>query len=402
VVRYGLLSPETVVLIFMQNHYTVLVIGGGPAGSAAAHTLASNGTDVCLVDKFDFPRQKLCGGLLTPRARKNFIEIFGTGWDDVYEYRCNGVKFFNGDRLVNAIDRYRELYVCDRYRFDSHLIDRAGKQGADLLLGEKVTSVDLRNHRCRLNSGKEIGYRYLIGADGVNSVVTNTLYKNRTSRNGKAFALEITLPAATLSRAIVEPEIYFDTLDWGYGWIFPRKDEVVIGIGGLFWRNRDFRVIFNTFFRDRFHKEYTGVLKGHFVPFGDYSKGMGRDGILLAGDAAGLVDPITGEGIAYAMQSGYYAAQSVLEVLNGNIRNVNADYRKRCAVITDELSYAARIRYVLFSATNKELFINALARSVSLPRRYMELMSGDITYRELLGNSGRKFLRMTARKITGR
>jgi geranylgeranyl reductase family protein len=388
--------------LFMRNSYTVLVIGGGPAGSAAAHTLASNGTDVCLVDKFDFPRQKLCGGLLTQRARKNYADIFGTGWEQMYEYRCNGAKFFDGDRLVNAIDRYGELYVCDRYRFDNRLIEKASAQGADLLLGDKVTVVDPRNHRCRLKSGKEIGYRYLIGADGVNSVVTSTLYKNRTSRNGKAFALEVTLPAAAFSREIVEPEIYFDTLDWGYGWIFPRKDEIVIGIGGLFSRNRDFRAIFNSFFRERFHKEYTGAVKGHFVPFGDYSKGMGRDGVLLAGDAAGLVDPITGEGIAYAMQSGAYAAQSVLEALNGKTRNVNTEYRKRCAVITDELSYAARIRYFLFSAWSRELFVNALARSASIPRRYMDLMSGDITYRELLGNSGRKLLRMTARKITGR
>jgi geranylgeranyl reductase family protein len=388
--------------LLTRNSYTVLVIGGGPAGSAAAHTLASNGTDVCLVDKFDFPRQKLCGGLLAPRARKNFADIFGTGWDELYEYRCNGVKFFDGDRLVNAIDQYGELYVCDRYRFDGQLIEKARAQGVDLLLGDRVTSIDLRNRRCRLNSGKEIGYRYLIGADGVNSVVKNTLYKNRTSRNGNAFALEVTLPADTLSREVVEPEIYFDTLDWGYGWIFPRKYEIVIGIGGLFSRNRDFRAIFKAFFRDRVHKEYTGVPRGHFVPFGDYSKGMGRDGILLAGDAAGLVDPITGEGIAFAMQSGAYAAQSVLKVLNGTTRNVNTEYRKRCAVITDDLSYAARIRPFLFSERSKALFVNALGSSASIPRRYMDLMSGNITYKELLGNSGRKLLRMTARKFTGR
>jgi len=386
----------------VKNHYTAVVVGGGPAGSAAAHTLVKSGVDVCVVDRFHFPRQKLCGGLLTQRAEKNYAAIFGAGWEEMYDYRCNGAKFFDGERLVNAIDNYGELYLCDRYRFDARLIDKARQLGAELVQGDKVTAVDLRHRVCKLQSGKEITCRYLIGADGVNSVVANAIHNGKTSRNGKAFALEATLPATALSRKIAEPEIYFDSIDWGYGWIFPRNDVVVIGVGGLFAKNRDFRTIFNTFFRARFGKEFTGVVKGHFVPFGEYSRGMGRDGVLLAGDAAGLVDPITGEGIAYAMQSGWLAAQSVLEALSGRTKYVNAEYRKRCAAITGELAYAAKIRNFLFSPATRALFITALARSSSAPRRYMELMSGDITYRELLKNSGRKLLRLAVGKITGK
>jgi geranylgeranyl reductase family protein len=386
----------------VKNHYTAVVVGGGPAGSAAAHTLAKSGVDVCVVDRFRFPRQKLCGGLLTQRAKKNYAAIFGSGWDELYEYRCNGAKFFDGERLVNAIENYGELYVCDRYRFDARLIDKAKKRGAELVQGERVMVVDARNCICKLQSGKEITYRYLIGADGVNSVVANSIFKNNAQRNGKAFALEVTLPVAGLSREIAEPEIYFDTIDWGYGWIFPRNDVVVIGVGGLFAKNRDFRAIFNTFFEERFGKAFTGAVKGHFLPFGVYAKSMGRDGVLLAGDAAGLVDPITGEGIAYAMQSGWYAAQSVLEALSGKTKNVNAAYRTRCAEITGELVYAAKIRNFLFSAATRELFITALARSSSAPHRYMDLMSGDLTYRELLKNSGRKLIRLAASKIAGK
>jgi geranylgeranyl reductase family protein len=386
----------------VNNHYTAVVVGGGPAGSAAAHTLAKSGVDVCVVDRFHFPRQKLCGGLLTQRAKKNYTAIFGAGWDEMYDYRCNGAKFFDGERLVNAIDNYGELYLCDRYRFDARLIDKARQRGAELVPGERVTAVDARGRVCKLQSGKEITYRYLIGADGVNSVVANAIHNGKTSRNGKAFALEATLPAAALSRKIAEPEIYFDSIDWGYGWIFPRNDEVVIGVGGLFAKNRDFKAIFDTFFRDRFGKAFTGVVKGHFLPFGEYSKRMGRDGVLLAGDAAGLVDPITGEGIAYAMQSGWFAAQSVLEALSGKTKNVNAAYRKRCAVITGELAYAAKIRNFLFSPATRDMFVTALARSVSAPLRYMDLMSGDLTYRELLKNSGRKLIRMVASKIAGK
>jgi menaquinone-9 beta-reductase len=386
----------------MKNHYTAVIVGGGPAGSAAAHTLAKSGVDVCVVDRFHFPRQKLCGGLLTQRAKKNYTAIFGAGWEEMYDYRCNGAKFFDGERLVNSIENYGELYVCDRFRFDARLIDKAKERGAVLVQGERVTVVDARNCVCKLQSGKEITYRYLIGADGVNSVVANSIFKHNANRNGKAFALEATLPASTLSREIAEPEIYFDSIDWGYGWIFPRNDVVVIGLGGLFAKNRDFRAIFNTFFQERFGKAFTGAVKGHFLPFGDYAKSMGRDGLLLAGDAAGLVDPITGEGIAYAMQSGFYAAQSILDALSGHTKNVNAEYRKRCAVITGELAYAVKIRNFLFSPATRDMFVTALARSVSAPHRYMDLMSGDLTYRELLKNSGRKLIRMVASKIAGK
>ncbi len=197
----------------MKNHYTAVIVGGGPAGSSAAHTLAKSGVDVCVVDRFLFPRPKLCGGLLTQRAKKNYAEIFGPGWDELHEYRCAGAKFFDGERLVNAIENYGELYVCDRYRFDARLIDKAKSSGAELLHGDRVTAVDTRNCVCKLRSGKEIAYRYLIGADGVNSVVANAIHNGKTSRNGKAFALEVVFPVSDLSRKVAEPEIYLSSIE---------------------------------------------------------------------------------------------------------------------------------------------------------------------------------------------
>jgi flavin-dependent dehydrogenase len=79
----------------MKNSYTCLVVGAGPSGTAAACTFARNGIDVCVIDKAGFPREKLCGGLLTNRTRKHFLEVFDADWEDMYECSSNGALFFH-------------------------------------------------------------------------------------------------------------------------------------------------------------------------------------------------------------------------------------------------------------------------------------------------------------------
>ncbi|MBI3380486.1 MAG: NAD(P)/FAD-dependent oxidoreductase [Aquabacterium sp.] len=366
----------------MRKHHAVIVIGGGPAGSSAARTLASQGVDVALIDKAVFPRAKLCGGLLTLRSRKLFARIFGeAAWDQAFEYEADGIRLFHRDRCLSEVGGHSALYFTCRRDFDHYLLGLAREQGTTLYLGDGLAAIDLDQQVCRLQSGQEIRYDHLIGADGVNSTVARTLFGASYDREKIAFALEMDVDRALLQREVRQPEIYFGVVKWGYGWVFPKRDTVTVGVGGIQARNPQMKQDFEAFLRSVFGTMPPGKIKGHHIPFGDYKPTPGADKVLLAGDAAGLVEPITGEGIAFAMQSGYYAAQAVLEAQasGGRVPALTA-YQHRHKAITQALDHANRLRYLIFPQVCERLLVKALPRSTQVTRLHLDLMADEIGY----------------------
>src|SRR5262249_35801153 len=99
---------------------------------------------------------------------------------------------------------------------------------------------------------------------------------------------------------------------WGYGWVFPKQQSFTIGVGGIHDRNPDLRGELASYLSEKGINLAEVKVKGQYIPFGDYRVRPGCRNVLLCGDAAGVVDPITGEGIAYAMQTGQLAAQAII------------------------------------------------------------------------------------------
>lgn len=384
----------------MKAKHTVIIVGGGPAGSAAAFTLARRGVDVCLVDKAVFPREKLCGGLLTLRSQKVFATVFGADWDETYEYESRGISFGTRDGLLKTEENYSNLYFTRRLAFDDHLLNLARKAGAVIHEGEGVLSVDTEKQTCRLRSGQELGYNYLIGADSVNSIVAKALFGTSFDKNTIGFALEVDVDRSLVNRAVTLPEIYFDSVKWGYGWVFPKEQTLTVGVGGIHSLNPDMKEDFA-----RFHQEVTGIpftgkVKGHYIPFGDYRKTPGRGNILLAGDAAGLVEPITGEGIAFAMQSGYLVALSVAETLEGKTTSdLVKNYTGKLKVITKDIRYAKGMRYLVFPKMPQRILLRVLPTSTGIVRKHLDLMADELSYREYTAYLLRKIVGKALRKL---
>ena len=126
-------------------------------------------------------------------------------------------------------------------------------------------------------------------------------------------------------------------------------------------------------------------VKGQFLPFGDFRKMPGQGAVLLAGDAAGLVDPITGEGIGYAMQSGQLAAKAALAALNaGRPQTALSHYRRALRPVHRALRMARLIRPVIFLPALEPGFARAFRRSSTLRHEYLRLMAGEVEYGQIL------------------
>lgn len=379
----------------MQSRAPVLIVGAGPAGASAAQVLARAGVQVILLDKAAFPRDKLCGGLLTERAEKAYRQVFTRPWDEVIDHLSSGARFFAQQRPLRQVASDTRLWFTRRHAFDAFLVRQAVAAGADLIQGDALTDLDLDNRLARLRSGRVIAYSHLVGADGVNSLVAKTLFGRAFDPDQVAFALEMEVDRQTHGVEVTEPEIHFGEVRWGYAWVFPKKDTLTVGVGGLHGRNPDLKATFRRFLLERFGQMPEGRIKGHHLPFGDYRPIPGQGQVLLAGDAAGLVEPITGEGIAFALQSGAMAGAAILESLRHGGPALPR-YQRDYAAIARDFRHANRLRWLIFPRWSERLLIRALPRSQTLPRLHLELMADRIAYadysRAILGRLLRKLL----------
>lgn len=364
----------------MQRDFDVVVIGSGPAGAAAAVTARRCGLSVALLDRAAFPRDKLCGGGVTGRAARQLADVFGLGVAPDLFLSSRRVRFAAAGRILGEIDDGPPLHLTMRRDFDARLHALAVAAGAEAYLRIRLADLDPGARTVDLADGRRLGFGVLIGADGVNSAVARHLFGRPFDPATIGFALEIEAPPAADERV----EIDLAAARWGYGWAFPKHHSLTLGVGGLHRLNPAMKAHLAAYLQRHGAAQAVPDCKGQFLPAGDFRTQPGRGAVLLAGDAAGLVDPLTGEGIAHAILSGRQAAEAAAEALAaGAPAGALPRYREALAPLHGELRQARTLARLLFGRPSHGAMLHIITARPSMQRRMLALLSGDVDYADI-------------------
>ncbi|WP_328445766.1 MULTISPECIES: geranylgeranyl reductase family protein [unclassified Amycolatopsis] len=326
----------------------VIVVGAGPAGSTVATYLARSGVDVLLLEKTEFPREKVCGDGLTPRGVKQLIDLGIDTSEEAGWVQSRGLRILTGDLTLELdwpdLTSYPPYGVSrTRHDFDDLLAKLAVKAGARLYERTTVTSAitDATGRVVGVEAkvGPErtpVNYRapLVLACDGVSARLALSVGIQKNEKRPMGVAVRQYYKSPRHDDPFIEGHLeLWDRSDPrdpkllpGYGWAFPLGDGTVnVGLGMLStsasFRNTDYRALLRQWL-DGTPEEWgyreenaIGKVGGAGLPMGFNRTPHYRDGLLLLGDAGGMVSPFNGEGISAAMESAQIAAEVVVQAL---------------------------------------------------------------------------------------
>ena len=423
----------------MSSDFDALIAGAGPAGCAAAYDLARAGKRVLMLDRRTFPRHKACACGLTRKT----LRALRYSVEPVLERECRevvlqeaGPRFAEGLRVADKSCEVRlrtRKVICAmavREKFDAFCLEQTLAAGAELKKIESVVAVRESAAWVEIEFAVRDGVietlraPVLIGADGSNGQMRRlaagldaqrdrlreeTSIESRTAElpaepawYARGFALEAMIPfgvlPATLPAGDGPHDLVFDfaPIAGGYGWMFPKGDHINVGVGGFVPSDGAAgsdevvcegvtRSLLEGYTREKLGVELNEVrahVSGQHLGLGGHAY-VPRGRVLLAGDAAGLVDPLTGEGIHSAIVSGQAAAGAVLGGAEADATALSGEYAKRLSELQAMLAFsydAARSFYREpgrgFRVVRKKLLQQLMLKTYADGLPYAQLLTG--------------------------
>ncbi|MHA2066414.1 MAG: geranylgeranyl reductase family protein [Candidatus Thorarchaeota archaeon] len=366
--------------------HDLIVVGGGPAGTSCARAATLGGLDVLLIEKEVHPREKLCAGAITQRV----TDLLDFSFESAVEFRFSGGRIYSrlGTCLDFRLDDKSSGYLVKRPEFDSYLLQSAIDAGVEVIQdSEAVTVEQLRSGIRVLTVGDSYKAHLLVGADGVNGIVAkSTGLRDRWKSDKVALCIAADIPVAEedIKRCMSLPEseekmgvdIHFGLHEMGYGWCFPKKNELNLGIGSRMdkaanlmdrWRELVKRV------EEQKELEFDLSKQTAFrVPFGVPNSPFVSRRTMLVGDAAGLVSPLSGEGIYYAIKSGIIAARVACEAAEMKKPSHVMEYGKALREdILRDLSAAEYLGNILYKSIRNTDLMFQIAQEDPIMREYL-------------------------------
>ncbi len=386
--------------VSIRTDAEVAIAGGGPAGSAAALHLARRGMRVIVLEKERLPRYKTCGGGVVRRA----CAMLPADVRHVVERECRCAELtLAGARLRFRVERSEPIItMIMRDAFDKLLLDCARAAGAIVRTECEVLDLELCDGCVRLStSDGPIVARYLLAADGATGRIARKAGWRETRQIVPALEYEVRIADARMSGFQDSARFDFDLVPYGYAWAFPKRDHLSVGV-------LSYRRLNGTLHQAA--TDYLGMLgfddavpverHGYVLPVSPRTDGFMKHRVLLLGDAAGFADPITGEGITGAIQSGQLAAEAIVR---GNLHeaDVHRWYHDLLGEsLLPELRAGRLLAGILYR--NRHIRTWVLRRfGRKLSEAVTDVLTGVRTYRTLLSDPA-NYLKLALAGFSGR
>jgi geranylgeranyl reductase family protein len=375
-----------------SNKYDVIIIGAGAAGASAAYELANNGVNVIVLEKEKLPRYKTCGGGVVQRAIKKLP--FST--DGIVERKFNAIDIYDheSDLFFNVTREKPVIIMMMRADLDNLIISEAVKRGAKVNDGVKAIKIVNNNVDVEVvTNSTTLKADFVIAADGASGISAKISGTNKNSLRVPAIECEVYLPEDKFVYYKKSTRFDFGFIPHGYAWVFPKKNHLSVGIASMKKPKVNLNDYLKKYFVTLGLKDLSNIEKqGHIIPINPIRIKPVFKRILLTGDTIGLADPITAEGISYAIESGQLAARAVMKGAKDKIK-VERYYSKSLKPLINELKYARILAWFVYGSPHIRRFAfkhygkglsELLADVIIGEKKYSSSMKKPLNYLRLL------------------
>jgi geranylgeranyl reductase family protein len=362
--------------------YDILIVGAGPSGSYLAYLLSKNGYKVKIIDKENFPRNKVCGGGISNKT----VELLDFDISAVIQKNISGafLSYQNKNMIIKHHEGGSGVTVLRR-DFDNFILDKAIKYGAEFQPSCSFISLEEKGDYINVEtSSNYTRAKYLIGADGVFSRVRNKVFGKNLITYAPSLEALVYVDKGIIESFENRILLDFGGMNRGYGWIFPKSDHLNVGVFSIYG-SRNIKGDL-----ERFMKYYKSLenykhieYKGFSIPLKNKNNLYEKGNVWLTGDAAGFAESFYGEGIYFALKSALVAYEALSKSFELNEVNYYSNLVKDKMI--EDLFYS-ELNARLFFPFQKFGYFN-MVRSRHVNYYFAGIISGGVSYKECFYNT---------------